>query len=293
MGLTDTEEKLAQQLADMDDRAEAGVPMVPSPDTIAFFVRMTRGFWGWKQYTLASMAGVSLSTVERVERGEAVSPESLERIAVALRQAPGAFTAPRLPLGAKDTMRLLSESAAPFEDKIWIPVRPVTGQRQIAELAGSHFYISDASRLSDACAAEAQGCIAALLEYMDLASFILCTEDNESIVTVQRRGSVKRRKLYADVLDCVREAERQTNAVILAGAYEAETDNEAMPKAKVAVFGFFPKSTDPAAIKRRSLAVPARVSVNDAWKNFCAEVDSWGEDDDDESTQEPQARPTG
>lgn len=282
---TDFTGMFASQLAEMDARAKEGKPQAPSPDSIAFYVRMQRGFWGWKQDTLASMAGVSLSTIERVERGEAISSENLDRIAVALRQAPGTFTMPRLPLGAEETLRKIAESAEPFDGRIWIPVRPVTGQRQVAELASSHFYVADASRLSESCAEDAQGDIASFVEYLDLVSFILSTEEKESIVKVHRSEPVKRRKLYDDVLACARETERRTNSVILAGTYEAETDSALMPKAQVTVIGFFPKSADPAAIKRRTLAVPMRISLDEAWTNFCAEVDSWKKKGPGESTQ--------
>ena len=81
---------------------------MPSLESIAFYVLVQRGFWGWKQEALAAMTGVSLSTVERVERGEVVASESLNRIAVALRQPPGAFTTPRIPFGVKEVLRMLS-----------------------------------------------------------------------------------------------------------------------------------------------------------------------------------------
>lgn len=276
---------LTQQFAEIEAQAKAGVAPIPPPDAIASFVRMQRSFWGWKQGTLASMAGVSLSTVERVARGEVASTESLDRIAVALHQPPGAFTTPRVPLGVEETIRQVAESVAPFKDKVWIPVRPVRGQRQIVELASSHCYICDPGRLSDTCADDVRGDVAALTEFLDLVSFILSTEDQEPMMTVHRSEPVKRRKLYNDVLSCVRETERRTNAVILAGRYEAETDNKLMPTARVAVIGYFPKSTDPAAIKRRTLAVPARISIEEAWNNFCANVDGWNNTARDESTQ--------
>jgi len=271
----DFAELLAQQLAETEALAKEGRPQKPSLDSVAFYVRTQRGFWGWKQEALASMAGVSLSTIERVERGEPVSEENLDRIAVALRQPPGTLTTPRVPLTAEQTLRKLTENAEPFCDRVWIPVRPVTGQRQVVELANSHFYLADASRLYEQSEDDAQNDVSAFMEYLDLVSFILETEERESIAKVHRLKPVKRRQLYNEVLACARETERRANAVILAGTYEAETDSRLIPKARVSVIGFFPKSVDPAAIKRRSLAAPARVSINEAWKSFCAEVDSW------------------
>jgi hypothetical protein len=80
--------------------------------------------------------------------------------------------------------------------------------------------------------------------------------------------------LYSDILTHAREVERRAHAVILVGTYEAATDNESMPNANVSVIGFFPKFSDPAAIKRHQLAVPAKICLNEAWNNFCADVKS-------------------
>ena len=102
---------------------------------------------GWKKRTLAGFARVSLSTIERIERGEAVSPESLDRVAEALRQPPGAFTAPRIPSTSEEAWRRLEESAAPFAETIAVAVKPLRGHRQIAELARAHLVMVDGSRL--------------------------------------------------------------------------------------------------------------------------------------------------
>jgi transcriptional regulator with XRE-family HTH domain len=48
---------------------------------------------------LADFACVSVSTIERVECGEKVSNEALDRIAQGLGYEPGRFTAPRYRLG--------------------------------------------------------------------------------------------------------------------------------------------------------------------------------------------------
>ena len=73
-------------LSDWEEMAEQGVACVPPPKVIADFVRWSRQVLQWKKETLASFASVSLSTVERIERGERVSSESLDRVAAALKQ---------------------------------------------------------------------------------------------------------------------------------------------------------------------------------------------------------------
>ena len=71
---------MACQGIEMDRLAREGVPVVPTSVTVAFFVRLQRGMMGWKQETLADFARVSLSTIERIERGEGVSAESLDAL---------------------------------------------------------------------------------------------------------------------------------------------------------------------------------------------------------------------
>ncbi len=255
---------VACQGIEMDRLAREGVPVVPTSVTVAFFVRLQRGMMGWKQETLADFARVSLSTIERIERGEGVSAESLNRVAEALRQPPGAFTTPRIPFTSEEAWRRLNESAAPFDDTVAVPVKPLRGHRQISELAGAHLFILDGTRLGSAYNPD----LDILREWLDLTSFVLTTKDKDSIGETIL-DPVKRRKLYDDVLGCVREIERRGDAVALAGIYQAETGCTAMPRADVALVGFFPKLTDPAAFNRKILFAPARVDSADAWWHFC------------------------
>lgn len=259
-------EAVARQGAEMNRLARDGIAGVPAPATIAFFVRLQRGMMGWKKETLAGFARVSLSTIERIERGQAVSAESLDRVAEALRQPPGAFTAPRIPSTSEEAWRRLEESAALFAETVAMAVRPLRGHRQIAELARAHLVIVDGGRLGDVYDDD----LDTLREWLDLTSFVLATEDKDSIVQTDA-DPVKRRKLYDDVLGCVREIERRGHAVALAGTYQIDTGNAAMPKATAALVGFFPKLTDPAAINRQTLFAPARMDWADAWRQFCAE----------------------
>ncbi len=67
---------------------------------------------------LASMAGVSLSTIERVERGEQVRAGSLEKIALALGQEQHAFTRHRRQLSDDEMVAHMTECFVIFKDKI-------------------------------------------------------------------------------------------------------------------------------------------------------------------------------
>jgi DNA-binding XRE family transcriptional regulator len=105
-------ETLAQQYEETDRMAREGIAHVPSPATIGAYVRLQREMAGWKQQALAYLADVSLSTIERIERGEAVLAESLDRVAAALHLPPGSFTRARVPLGIEPAASALAESLA-------------------------------------------------------------------------------------------------------------------------------------------------------------------------------------
>ena len=253
------------ELRELERMAHEGVPHVPSSATVGAFVRILRTQLGWKQEALASFARVSPSTVERVERGEPVSAGSLDRIAVALGQEAGAFTEPRVPLGAEAALAKLEESAKPFENRVAVAMRPLRGHRQVAALARTHLYIVDAARLGEGYEEDA----ADLREWLDLAAFLLASGEPDSITDLGRREPIRRRRLYEDVLRCARDIERRGRAVALAGTYTTETGRADLPRLDVALVAFFPKPSDPGAAKRRTLFAPARVDLaGAAWPSM-------------------------
>ena len=265
----DFPDEMVRGLIELDRLARAGVAHVPPRKVVADFVRMQRAILGWKQDTLASFAQVSLSTIQRVERSDKVSAKSLDRVAVALHQKPGAFHKPRVPLTLEQLVRRLDESAEPFKGTTPIPVRPLRTQPQIAELARCDTHLIDGGELGDAC----EDKIAALGEHLDFVSFVLAFEDKESVILADHGHRIERRQLYETVLDQVREIERRSNAVALAGTYQAQTESTIMPIIEVAVIRFFPKSSDPGAIKRRTQFAPVKIDLADVRPWFIQSVD--------------------
>jgi hypothetical protein len=245
-----------RDFADWEEMAERGVACVPPRKVIAQFVRWSRQVLQWKKETLASFAGVSLSTVERIERAENVSAESLDRVAVALKQWKGAFTEPRVPLGLKTTLDRIEEHCKQFEGNIPVAVRPLRTLPQVAKLVRTDMYAVDGSRLAETH----KGDIGALSEWLDFGSFMIGSEEDPCFLA-SRRERVRRRWIYRTILGQAREIEREAMAIALAGVYEADTSIKTLPKFRVAVVSFFPKASDPAAIKRRFLLAPARVDV--------------------------------
>ena len=162
-------------------------PVVPPPELVGFFVRWTRGLRQWKQSTLAEFASVSVSTIERVERGEKVSNEALERIATALGYGRGYFTEPRLRLLAEQAAENFVEKYGQLEP---VNVRPLRTQRQVRELAMCDGCLVHRPNIGSAYDEQ----VSNLSEWLDLASFILSNPDP--------REKDRRRELYGSILTC-------------------------------------------------------------------------------------------
>jgi len=255
---------LNAELQALDAMAREGITHVPPASFVADFVRLQRAMLGWKQETLASFSAVSLSTVERIERGRPVSAESLGHVAVALGQDRGAFTEPRVPLTREEGYRRFAEAAKPFIEDTAVPVRPLRGQRQVAVLASCEVFLVDAGRLGEAHDDD----VAELREWLDLTSFLLRAEEEGSIIDLGQREPTARRRLYDDVLGCVRGIERRGQAVALAGTYEADAGTGDDWKVRVALVAFFPRSSDPGAVRRRTLFASSRVDMAAVWRAF-------------------------
>lgn len=88
----DQQREIIERWAVAEYRASHGIAARPESRFTGQFVRFQRQMWGWKKETLASFADVSLSTIERIERGDRVGDDCLDRVAVALGYKRGDFT---------------------------------------------------------------------------------------------------------------------------------------------------------------------------------------------------------
>jgi transcriptional regulator with XRE-family HTH domain len=248
--------ELIRRATEAEYLAKHKIAVRPDPRFLGTFVQLQRSWLGWKKETLASLAGVSLSTVERIERGQRVSDRCLDRVAVALGYKQGDFSEPRVPIVGEEAISFLERCLEPFEGRRWVDVEPLRKQRQILEFGNCHLYLIDGEKLGVDMAEE----LAALREEIDFVAFV---RDDTSINWSEReRRRVRKRSLYKMILAHVQDIERAANAVALGGTYQAETDHPYLPKAKVALIGFFPTRTDPAAIKRRQLLAPERICLS-------------------------------
>jgi transcriptional regulator with XRE-family HTH domain len=115
--------------------SDDGRPRRPSRDLVAMIIRMGRGLRGWKARTLADFAGVSISTVERAERGEPVRDASLERIGAAIGYEPGDFTRERMRLSPDAAHAALSED---WRHRAVVEVSVLAKQVQLRALSRCH-----------------------------------------------------------------------------------------------------------------------------------------------------------
>jgi transcriptional regulator with XRE-family HTH domain len=237
-----TTQDLLDKITQLPERP-IDVPTAPPIELVAFVVRWNRGLRQWKTTTLADFARVSVSTVERIERGERVSDDALDRIAQAFGYEAGYFTAPRLPLGAEEAAASLVETYSHLEI---VPVGPMTTHRAVRDAARCDAVLIHRPEVSDVYDDD----IAGLQEWLDLASFIL---SDIADPPPSERG---RRDLYNDILAYVGDLE-QRGLTVLSGVMPAPQDR--FPDWKVAVVSITPRLTDPGAAKRRHLMVDRRV----------------------------------
>lgn len=232
-------------------------PAPPSAELIAQFVRLARNLADWKQETLAYMAGVSLSTVQRVERGEAVGVESLELIGAALRQKPGTLTEARVPLSYGEAAEWAVENWGWILDTVTVQVAPLRTQTQLRALSETVL-----SMIDDDLEPDAADAIAGFREWMGLLSFVRA--EQAGYVGGGDPRHLELRRLYRDILQACAEIERRHNAVCLAGVYVPSHELPRFAGAQVAVMSFRSRRANPAITQRRTLFAPKTIQLGDA-----------------------------
>ncbi len=235
-------QELLHKVAQSADK-RVDIPAAPQIELVALVVRWARGLRQWKVSTLADFATVSISTVERVERGERVSEDALARIAMALGYEKGAFYEPRLPIGPEAVAEQMVETYAHLEA---VDVAPMKTHRAVRDIAHCQAFLVHSPGVPDIYNQD----IAALTEWLDFASFALSDD-----ISIEGGEDVARRRLYENILSCVGDLERR-GLTVLSGVMPAPQPG--LPDWTVAVLSITPKLTDPGASKRKQVFVDKR-----------------------------------
>ena len=224
-----------------EPRPAYGVANRPSRDLLAMLVRMGRSMRSWKAQTLADFAGVSLSTVERVERAEGVSNVMLERIGMTLGYKPGDFTSERISLTREETDASIARD---WGGLVPVAVAPLTKEAQLRELSRCHAMLKIGRAFSD----EASALLDDLAEWIDFIGFV------RSDLTPSE-GPKRMRELYQGALDCVQRLRRE-GMNVLAGVWQ--DPKPAIPEYSYAVLAISPRALDPGAAKRSHILLDRR-----------------------------------
>ena len=237
-----TIQELLAEIAQLPERP-ADIPTAPPIALVAVIVRWNRSLRQWKTNTLADFARVSVSSVERVERGEKVTDEILDKIAQAFGYDAGYFTKPRVPLRENEAAASLVDTYGNLEA---VGVFPMKTHQAVREAARCDAFLIHRPEVPEAYDAD----IESLKEWLDLASFVLSDFARGSSADGGRRD------LYNDVLGRIRDMERR-GLTVLSGVMPAP--QEGLPDWKVAIIAVSPKLTDPGAVKRRHIMVDRRI----------------------------------
>jgi transcriptional regulator with XRE-family HTH domain len=140
---------------------------VPPPlELVGFVVRWERSLRNWKASALAGFAGVSLSTLERVERGEKVSDALLDKIAQGRGWAFHETAPTQEPPRAAKTLADFADTYGQLEI---VPVAPMGTQRAIRKLAPTCAVIFHCPGVPDTYNAD----LANLRDWLDWANSIV------------------------------------------------------------------------------------------------------------------------
>lgn len=223
----------------------AGAQYLPPPALVALFVKGVRDFKCLKKSALASLAGVSLSTVERIERGEYVSPDSLDMVSVALGLPFGAFTDPRT---AEAPLTAAKELTADLKFAAMVKVAPLKSQAHLRALARGASFAVLSYEDTDDLAKEAEG----LMEEFEKFS--------AAIQGRRKPADGRRREAYGELIDHA--DGMAARGLVVVGGLLNPISEASRAKDPIAVFAITRRANDPAGYKRRVLIVDSRQFEN-------------------------------
>lgn len=227
---------------------------------IANFVKLQRSIYGWKQDTLASLAGVSLATVQRIERGIRVRPAQLRKLAVALNQPEDTFLKERVRPTPAEVAENLASMFSWTESRVPISVEPFETKRQLRELFQAHALLFDSD-----LGPEAEGNLAELREWLDFGGFIQA--GRIGLFEPAPSRDLKVLKLWRDIFSCATRLRQTHKAVILTGVYNAEPTHGREP-ITIGIVAARSLLRDPAAGKIAELWADKKVDERQVFADY-------------------------
>jgi transcriptional regulator with XRE-family HTH domain len=188
--------------------ARTGTYKRPTPETIAFSVRMLRSQLGWKQFALADEAGVNIKTIERIENEKKVSNENLRKVAVALKLREGAFVDPSYEPSEMELVELSAQVAQMIEGTTNVELNDFSDPRDFEKLLSAHAHNIDTSALDQSLAEEAARLTDNVIDYGNAHSDL---------------SQLDRLKAYQELLTDVRQIESRGYTARWA-VYQTEDD---------------------------------------------------------------------
>lgn len=238
-------------LQEMDRAARAGEEKQLPIEIVAEGVRYQRNIRNWKQTTLASIAGVSLSSVQRIEREQPVSNDVLAKIERALGLADGVFSARRRLPTMEELKTWLENERRNGAEYVRVPVRPIQSQGQVARILRCRAMVTNEEHLEE----NARDSVKLLRSLIDFCGLNVVLEESK-LAPLPGEQPVKRRAYYKTLLSLVGDIRAMHKVAVLSGIYRARTNLAHAPIVDTALFGFYPLAKFPGIIKRQELFAP-------------------------------------
>ena len=209
--------ELERELAALDEAGKAGKAIHLSARMVGLFVQLDREERGWKQQSLASLAGVSLSTIQRVERGEPTRESALVRIEQALGHDVGKYSAKRVPLPMSVCKKLLVEQKLESAQTVQIKIGLIKSTSQLAAMTRCNIITIDDRQVSDDIKKD-------IYEFRDLleSAALVVAADQAHILPSVVAEPIKRREIYSSLLARIIEIGNAHKLYVVGGTYSAE-----------------------------------------------------------------------
>ena len=189
----------------MSTESQSGTYKRWTPEEIADVVKEIRTHHGWKQLALAHEAGVNVKTIERIEAGERVSDETLQKVAKALKLQGDAFTQAHYYPSHEDLAEMVRKAK---EDYTHTPLRDLSNATELDNIFSAHAHLVDDSAVDDSLAdrvawvkdyVQDAGNIYSDAQHSDRLAF--CRELLETLRDIETHGYTARWGLYATADD--------------------------------------------------------------------------------------------